>query len=101
MPKLARPPPRSAGRQSNRLVAALQAPGFTPYEAKAYRALTELGAPAKGYEIARVAGVPTSKIYETLGQLASRGAVLVNRSEPVTYAALPHRDLTARLRDQA
>ena len=100
MPKLVRPPRRSAGRQPNRLVTALQALGFTAYEAKAYRALVELGAPAKGYEIARAAAVPTSKIYETLGQLAERGAVLVNRSEPVTYAAMPHRDLTSRLRDQ-
>lgn len=101
MPKPGRPPRRSAARQPNRLVAALQALGFTAYEAKAYRALVELGAPAKGYEVARAAQVPTSKIYETLGQLAARGAVLVNRSEPVTYVALPHRDLTARLRDQA
>ncbi|WP_162914526.1 TrmB family transcriptional regulator [Desertibaculum subflavum] len=101
MPKAARPARRSAARAPNRLVAALQALGFTAYEAKAYRALIELGAPAKGYEIARAAQVPTSKIYETLGQLANRGAVLVSRSQPVTYAALPHRDLTARLRDQA
>lgn len=101
MSKIARPRRRSAGRPPNRLIAALQALGFTAYQAKTYRALVELGTPAKGYEIARAAQVPTSKIYETLGQLAVRGAVLVNRSEPVTYAALPHRELTRRLRDQA
>jgi HTH-type transcriptional regulator, sugar sensing transcriptional regulator len=81
-----------------RLIHALQALGFTTYEAKAYRALLALGAPAKGYEIARAAGVPTSKIYETLKRLGEKGAVMVNTSQPVTYAPIPHRDLTARLR---
>lgn len=105
MPKSVRPSRGTARRPTtqrpSRLVAALQAVGFTAYEAKAYRALVELGVAANGYEVARAAGVPTSKIYETLRQLAARGAVLVSRSEPVTYTALPHRDLTARLRDQA
>ena len=87
--------------RAERLVAGLQALGFTAYEAKAYRALLALAAPAKGYEIARAAGMPSSKIYETLRKLAQRGAVLVNASAPVTYAAVPHRDLTARLREQA
>jgi len=83
-----------------RLIRALQALGFTTYEAKAYRALLALGAPAKGYEIARAAGVPTSKIYETLKRLGEKGAVMVNTSQPVTYAPIPHRDLTARLRER-
>lgn len=91
-----------AGRRGgdDRLVAGLQALGFTAYEAKAYRALLALAAPAKGYEIARAAAMPTSKIYETLRKLAAKGAVLVNTSAPVTYAAVPHRDLTARLRER-
>ena len=84
----------------DRLVAGLQSLGFTAYEAKAYRALLALAAPAKGYEIARAAGMPTSKIYETLQKLAAKGAVMVNASAPVTYAAVPHRDLTARLRER-
>jgi HTH-type transcriptional regulator, sugar sensing transcriptional regulator len=82
------------------LVGALQALGFTAYEAKAYRALLKLAVPAKGYEVARAAGVPTSKIYETLQRLVEKGAVLVNASAPVTYAPVPHRDLTARLRER-
>jgi len=87
--------------RGDKLVAGLQALGFTAYEARAYRALLALAAPAKGYEIARAAGMPSSKVYETLRKLAERGAVLVNASTPVTYAAVPHRDLTARLREQA
>jgi sugar-specific transcriptional regulator TrmB len=85
----------------DRLVEALQSFGFTAYEAKAYRALLGLGGPANGYEVARAAGVPTSKIYETLKRLAEKGAAMVSTSEPVTYAPVPHRDLTARLRERS
>jgi HTH-type transcriptional regulator, sugar sensing transcriptional regulator len=85
----------------DRLVEALQSLGFTVYEAKAYRALLGLGGPANGYEVARAAGVPTSKIYETLKRLAEKGAAMVSTSEPVTYAPVPHRDLTARLRERS
>jgi HTH-type transcriptional regulator, sugar sensing transcriptional regulator len=85
----------------DRLVAALQSFGFTAYEAKAYRALLGLAGPANGYEIARAAGVPTSKIYETLKRLAEKGAAMVSTSDPVTYAPVPHRDLTARLRERS
>jgi sugar-specific transcriptional regulator TrmB len=92
---------RKAAGEDERLVTALQGLGFTAYEAKAYRALVTLAAPAKGYEVARAAGVPSSKIYETLKRLAEKGAVVVSASEPVTYAAVPHRDLTARLRERA
>jgi sugar-specific transcriptional regulator TrmB len=84
----------------DKLIEALQALGFTAYEAKTYRALLGLMGPAKGYEVARAAGVPTSKVYETLQRLAEKGAVMVNRSDPITYAAVPHRDLTARLRER-
>jgi sugar-specific transcriptional regulator TrmB len=89
------------GTADDRLVEALQAFGFTAYEAKAYRALLGLSGPANGYEVARAAGVPTSKIYETLKRLAEKGAVMVSDSDPVTYAPVPHRDLTARLRERA
>lgn len=74
--------------------------GFTTYETKAYRALLKLAAPAKGYEVARASGVPTSKIYETLQRLAEKGAVMVNNADPVTYVPVPHRDLTTRLRER-
>ncbi|MDI9682703.1 TrmB family transcriptional regulator, partial [Burkholderia cenocepacia] len=38
------------------------------------------------------------KVYETLGRLEERGAVLVDRSEPVRYAAVPLRSLLEELR---
>ncbi|WP_315769708.1 MULTISPECIES: TrmB family transcriptional regulator [unclassified Bradyrhizobium] len=73
--------------------------GFSQYEAQAYIALVGQGA-LTGAEVSRGAGVPPSKIYETLGRLESKGAVLVNRSEPVRYSAVPHADLLAVARSR-
>jgi sugar-specific transcriptional regulator TrmB len=76
--------------------------GFSQYEAQAYIALVGQGA-LTGAEVSRGAGVPPSKIYETLARLEIKGAVLVNRSEPVRYSAVPHGDLldVARSRFEA
>ncbi len=68
--------------------------GFSQYEAQAYVALTGQGA-LTGAEVSRGAGVPPSKIYETLARLEAKGAVLVNRSEPVRYSAVPYGDYLA------
>lgn len=73
--------------------------GFSQYEAQAYIALVGRGA-LTGAEVGRGAGMPPSKIYETLARLESKGAVLVNRSEPVRYCAVPHVDLLAVMRSR-
>lgn len=57
------------------LLAKLGAIGFTEYEAKTYLALLR-EYPATGYQISKQAGVPRSMVYEALGRLRSRGAVL-------------------------
>ncbi len=59
--------------------------GFTEYEAKAYLALLQQS-PLTGYAVARISGVPRSKIYEVLGNLVERGDVLMSRGEPIRYA---------------
>jgi HTH-type transcriptional regulator, sugar sensing transcriptional regulator len=79
------------------LVQRLQALGFSQYEARAYCALLQKS-PANGHEVAKTAGIPTSKVYETLERLRTKGAVLVQRSEPTLWAPVPHRDLVGRLR---
>jgi HTH-type transcriptional regulator, sugar sensing transcriptional regulator len=79
------------------LIQRLQALGFSQYEARAYCALLQK-APANGHEVAKTAGIPTSKVYETLERLRTKGAVLVQRSEPTLWAPVPHRDLLGRLR---
>lgn len=53
----------------------LQAIGFTEYEAKTYLALLR-DYPATGYQISKNSGVPRSMVYEVLGRLHARGAVL-------------------------
>jgi sugar-specific transcriptional regulator TrmB len=49
--------------------------GFTEYEAKVYAALLR-EYPATGYQISKQAGIPRSMVYEALGRLHTRGAVL-------------------------
>jgi len=71
--------------------------GFTEYEAKAYLALLQQS-PLTGYAVARISGVPRSKIYEVLGAMVERGDVLVSYGEPVQYAPKPPQELIASRR---
>lgn len=71
------------------LQAALIAVGFTEYEARVYIALLN-NYPDTGYQISKRAGVPRSMVYEALGRLRNRGAVLETReSRGVLYRPLP------------
>jgi sugar-specific transcriptional regulator TrmB len=79
------------------LIAALIRLGFSQYEAQAYTALVGQQ-PMNGSEVSKRAGMPPSKVYETLARLEAKGAVLVNHSEPVRYSAVPHADVLASLR---
>jgi sugar-specific transcriptional regulator TrmB len=81
------------------LVQRLQLLGFSQYEARAYCALLQRS-PANGHEVAKTAGIPTSKVYETLERLLQKGAVLVQRSDPTLWAPVPYRDLTSTLRER-
>jgi len=49
--------------------------GFTEYETKVYLALLRDN-PATGYQLSKGSGVPRSMVYEALGRLHARGAVL-------------------------
>ncbi|HEY0753887.1 MAG TPA: helix-turn-helix domain-containing protein [Ktedonobacteraceae bacterium] len=69
---------------------------FSPYETRAYCALLRKS-PMNGHEVSRVAGIPPSKIYETLQRLHQKGAVLLYHSEPTLYAPVPYKDLLASL----
>ena len=92
------------------LLAKLVAVGFTEYEAKVYLALLQ-EYPTTGYQISKKAGVPRSMVYEALGRLHARGAVLETVEERATlYRPLPpevlldhheleHRRLINELRD--
>lgn len=92
------------------LLAKLVAAGFTEYEAKTYLALLH-DYPATGYQISKQAGVPRSMVYEALGRLHARGAVLETSDGRATlYRPLPpdvlldqheqrHQSLMAELRE--
>lgn len=58
--------------------------GFSANEAKAYLALLQKH-PVIGYEVSKIAKIPTAKIYETLTSLKNKGAILSSTSEPVLY----------------
>ena len=82
------------------LLADLAALGFTEYEAKIYLALLK-ESPANGYQLSKKTGVPRSMVYEGLGRLNSRGAVLKSGDERSTlYRPLPPEHLLERYKRQ-
>jgi sugar-specific transcriptional regulator TrmB len=54
--------------------------GFSEYEARAYVALLQTN-PATAYEVARMSGIPTSKIYEVLARLSDKRVVSTTDSK--------------------
>jgi sugar-specific transcriptional regulator TrmB len=71
------------------LQTALTEIGFTEYEAKVYLALLREN-PANGYQVSKKSGVPRSMVYEALGRLSTRGAVLETIEDRATlYRPLP------------
>ena len=78
------------------LLTDLVALGFTEYEGKVYLALLK-ESPANGYQLSKRTGVPRSMVYEALGRLHARGAVLKSGDERRTiYRPLPPGQLLER-----
>lgn len=73
-------------------VSILKELNFSEYEAKAYLALLE-NSPLTGYAVALNSGIPRSKIYEVLNNLATRGDVIVSHDEKPLYAPIPPKEL--------
>jgi sugar-specific transcriptional regulator TrmB len=89
--------------KQEKAAALLQQLGFNAYESKAYLGLLSTY-PATAYEVAKASGVPTSKIYETLGKLTTKG--LVQPGEPrdklaQQYVALKPSDLSDQIKQTA
>jgi HTH-type transcriptional regulator, sugar sensing transcriptional regulator len=71
------------------LLSDLIAVGFTEYEAKVYLALLR-ESPATGYQLGKSAGIPRSMVYEALGRLHVRGAILKSDDQRTSlYRPLP------------
>lgn len=73
--------------------------GFSAYETRAYYALCQK-APMNGHEVSKAAGIPASKVYETLQRLQQKGAVLLHQSDSVLYAPVPYENIIAAFRDR-
>ncbi len=57
------------------VVEAMKKIGFSEYEARAYVHLLK-GNPATAYEVAKLSGIPSSKIYQIMSRLLERGIAL-------------------------
>ena len=71
-----------------KVTAALTELGFSQYEARTYAGLIGRE-PMTGYAIAKETLVPQPKVYETLGRLVERGAVMQVSGSPAKYVAVP------------
>ena len=69
------------------VIAALTELGFSQYEARTYAGLIGRE-PMTGYAIAKDTLVPQPKVYETLGRLVERGAVLQVSGSPAKFVAI-------------
>lgn len=82
------------------LLGHLNAIGFTEYEAKVYIALLA-DHPATGYQLSKQAGIPRSMVYEALGRLDARGAVLKTEdAKAMLYRPVPPDALLNRLSEE-
>jgi HTH-type transcriptional regulator, sugar sensing transcriptional regulator len=78
----------SSPRIDTPVIAALTELGFSQYEARTYAGLIGRD-PMTGYAIAKDTLVPQPKVYETLGKLVERGAVLQVSGSPAKFVAVP------------
>jgi len=84
----------------NKLVLNLTKLGFTEYEAKAYVALLSTNS-ATAYELAKISGIPTSKIYEIISRLVDKGIILtVNDKDKNRYIPIKPEEFIESHRDK-
>jgi len=82
------------------VVSRLQVLGFSLYEARVYVGLLRHG-PQNGNEVARSAGLPSSKVYSTLERLVAKGIVhSVRQATTTQYICIPPGELLHRLRSE-
>lgn len=74
------------------LVEKLKEIGFNTYEAKVYISLLKKY-PATGYEVAKLANIPQSRVYDTLKVLEEKNVVAATNSKPVAYTPIKPKQL--------
>lgn len=83
--------------EPDRIVAALEALGFSLNESRAYSALL-LESPATGYEVGVRAQIPRSAVYGVLRRLVKSGAARSIAGSPERFAPAPAEDLISLLK---
>jgi sugar-specific transcriptional regulator TrmB len=73
--------------------------GLNKYEAKVYIALLK-NPEITAYEIGKRSGVPQSKIYDTVKELANKCMVILNGADPVRYVAVPLEEFLNRYKKE-
>jgi len=81
-----------------RIISLMKSLGFSQYEAQVYLALLQQ-ANVTGYELAKLSGVPASKIYSTLSKLIDREIVMVIDGEPKKYVPIPPSEILNRFKE--
>jgi len=81
-----------------KIIPLMQALGFTQYESQVYLALLRQPS-VSGYELAKVSGVPASKIYATLHKLIDKEIILVIDGEPKKYVPIPPQEILKRIKE--
>ncbi len=78
-----------------KIISLMQNIGFTQYESQVYLALLQQSH-ITGYELAKISGVPASKIYQILNKLTDKEMILAIDSDPKKYVPLPPEEILSR-----
>ncbi len=84
---------------SEELVQAFKSLGFTKYEALAYITLI-IGGPMTVSELSNEAGIPYSRVNDTISTLEKRGFVEINEGDKKVFVAIPPKIAFSRLIDE-
>jgi len=80
-----------------KIISLMQSIGFTQYESQVYLALLKQSN-VTGYELAKLSGVPASKIYPILNRLIDKKVVQTIDTEPKKYIPQPPDEILSRMR---
>src|SRR2546430_6099095 len=86
----------SFGPSAERIRGTLRDLGFSGYAAETFCALVRVSHATAG-DLVLKTGIPDSKIYYALDELAEKGLIEVQAGKPKTYRAVPSREAEARL----
>lgn len=80
-----------------KIISTMQSVGFTQYESQVYLALLKQSN-VTGYELARLSGVPASKIYPILNRLVDKEVIQTIDTDPKKYIPQPPDEILSRIR---